>query len=72
MNEQVQLMSLHTLFAREHNRIVGILQRINRCWSPERLYQEARKINIARWQVGLGTGSHYVVISLCKYIMYLI
>ena len=43
-NEQVSLSVMHTLWVREHNRIVGGLRRINPQWSNERTFQEARKI----------------------------
>ena len=49
-NEQVGLTSMHTLFVREHNRIVSVLVSMNPHWTGEQLYQEARKILIAQWQ----------------------
>lgn len=49
-NEQVGLTSMHTIFYREHNRIVALLSGLNPHWDGERLYQEARKIVIAEWQ----------------------
>ncbi|KAI6183374.1 ShKT domain-containing protein [Aphelenchoides bicaudatus] len=39
------MTALHAVFLRFHNRIVNALQRINPRWNPDRLYQEARKIN---------------------------
>jgi hypothetical protein len=40
----IGLSSMHTLFAREHNRVAQQLQQQNPGWSGDRVFQEARKI----------------------------
>ena len=41
--EQVGLTSVHTLFAREHNRLCGQIAGAHPDWDDERIYQRARK-----------------------------
>ncbi|CAI5442646.1 unnamed protein product [Caenorhabditis angaria] len=40
----IGLSSLHTIFAREHNRLAQKLTSLNPTWSGDRVFQEARKI----------------------------
>ncbi|XP_051806344.1 eosinophil peroxidase-like isoform X10 [Acanthochromis polyacanthus] len=51
VNENIALTSVHTLMLREHNRLVRALAQLNPHWNGERLYQEARKIMGAYFQV---------------------
>lgn len=44
VNDSPFLGGNHLMFVREHNQIVGKLQKVNPRWSAFRLYQEARKI----------------------------
>uniref|UniRef100_A0A665TJV5 Thyroid peroxidase n=1 Tax=Echeneis naucrates TaxID=173247 RepID=A0A665TJV5_ECHNA len=51
VNEGMPLITLHTLWLREHNRIADALKRINHHWSPEIIFQETRKIVGALHQI---------------------
>lgn len=44
VNEQVGLLSMHTIWMREHNRIAKLFNEINPHWTGEQIYQESRKI----------------------------
>lgn len=50
VTEQPQLTVMHTLWAREHNRIATKLSTLNPTWSDESIFQEARRIVIAEIQ----------------------
>ncbi len=50
-NEQAGLAAMHTLFVREHNRLVRVLARRHPHWDGERLYQKARQLVGAQMQV---------------------
>lgn len=50
-NTQVLLLSVHTIWVREHNRQCDLLKAANPAWNDEKIYQEARKRVIALNQV---------------------
>ncbi|CAG2105525.1 unnamed protein product, partial [Medioppia subpectinata] len=52
-NEQLGLLTMHTLWLREHNRIAKQLSALNSVWSGEQVYQESRKIVGSQLQVSL-------------------
>ena len=51
VNDNVPLTALHTLFLREHNRLVDVYSAQHPTWSSEELYQRARKTVGAQLQV---------------------
>ncbi|XP_072445616.1 eosinophil peroxidase-like isoform X2 [Chiloscyllium punctatum] len=44
VNEQLGVLTFHTVFLREHNRLARELKKMNPHWSGDTTYQEARKI----------------------------
>ena len=50
MNQHPDLQTAHTVFLRQHNRIVAELAQINPHWDDERLYLEGRRIMTAQMQ----------------------
>ncbi|XP_032902286.1 eosinophil peroxidase-like [Amblyraja radiata] len=51
VNEQLALLSFHTMFLREHNRIAKELKRLNPHWDGDTIYHETRKIMGAFQQI---------------------
>lgn len=51
VNEQPILVSLHTMFLREHNRIATKFAKKFSCWSDEKLFHQARRIVSAQVQL---------------------
>lgn len=49
-NQHVQLVALHTIHARQHNRLALALGQLNPHWTNNRIYHEARHIHIAMVQ----------------------
>lgn len=49
-NEQHNLLAMHTLWMREHNRIAKFLHSQNPSWEDEKVFQEARRLVIAEYQ----------------------
>ena len=49
-NENSVLLSMHTVFVREHNRLATNLHKAHPGWTDEQIFQRAREINIAQYQ----------------------
>ena len=49
-NEQLNLIAMHTMWMREHNRVAKELLFHNPTWLDNRLFEEARRIVIAEYQ----------------------
>jgi len=50
VNQNPSLMSMQTLFVREHNRIATILSQLNPSWQDEIVFEETRRVIIAMIQ----------------------
>ncbi len=49
-SETPNLAMMHTMWVREHNRVVWRLRKLNPHWDDERLYQEGRHIVVGLYQ----------------------
>lgn len=49
-NEQLNLIVLHTVWMREHNRVANKLRKLNPSWFDDKVFNEARRITIAEYQ----------------------
>ncbi|RCN44792.1 heme peroxidase [Ancylostoma caninum] len=44
------LVPLHATYIKEHNRLAALFKKSNPDWNDERIFQEARRVNIAQYQ----------------------
>lgn len=51
VNQHPVLMTLHVVFVRRHNQHALALKKVNPSWNDEKLFQEARRILIAEFQL---------------------
>ncbi|XP_066250383.1 uncharacterized protein [Euwallacea similis] len=49
-SEQPGLLMIHTMYMREHNRVMEGLQQVNPHWDHDKIFEEARKILIGGFQ----------------------
>ncbi|KAL1488622.1 hypothetical protein ABEB36_014425 [Hypothenemus hampei] len=49
-SEQPGLLMIHTMYMREHNRIMEGLHRVNSHWDDDKIFEQARKIVVAGFQ----------------------
>lgn len=49
-SENAVLSALHTLFARQHNKMAALVHTKAASWGDEQLYWKARRIVVAQWQ----------------------
>lgn len=49
-NQNGMLMSVQTVWMREHNRVASRLCKLNPSWDDERVFQEARRLVTAKYQ----------------------
>jgi peroxidase len=49
-SQNLMLVSIHTIWLREHNRVARALKRLNPTWTDDDLFEEARRIVIAEYQ----------------------
>ncbi|XP_042210054.1 chorion peroxidase-like [Homarus americanus] len=50
VNEQIMLVVVTAVWAREHNRLAKILAKLNAHWNDERIFQEAKRILVGELQ----------------------